>query len=349
MSGDSGLSRGLQQGLLQGVKAGGSRANLLSGVKQGLKDSTATRLKMQDPALLTGNRLPWIYTNADNAVNVSTYTHMVDFTNIGAKWAARGITNPTISTGGYNVAMSTNGSAANRPWIFSGTVAGLDRRNYLDFRGQNGTSSLSWLAPITSAGVAGNPLLSNAPDPTDPTGVRKTSATTVMMVMKVTNASSNVLLYMNGLNVPGDCELDITTTSGLQNMTYTLLGNQVGNIRTSVYRTANMSDLNDWCLVTVKSDIRGPVLNSGKGAGSEQQIFVNGKLQHELVSNDWSTGTFTTTTFSAGMNMFIGANSSGGSSINLKLASFLLLPYWANESEQLLLENYFRWYYTKRF
>jgi hypothetical protein len=55
-----------------------------------------------------------------------------------------------------------------------------------------------------------------------------------------------------------------------------------------------------------------------------------------------STGTF------FGNNYYFGNNSSttnGGSQI----ASAITFDYWLNSSEQIRMENFYRWYYGRRF
>lgn len=75
------------------------------------------------------------------------------------------------------------------------------------------------------------------------------------------------------------------------------------------------------------------------------ELHINGIKNMKVVTN-----TFTTTTSDSFANspIHFGANSSlvsgGGTTL-----SALLLPYWVNESEQFLIENYFRNYYGFQF
>jgi hypothetical protein len=62
----TGLERGFAQAYLQGVKSGHAMGNMRSAYLNGFTDGTANMDKIQDPALLTGEKLPWIYVNADN-------------------------------------------------------------------------------------------------------------------------------------------------------------------------------------------------------------------------------------------------------------------------------------------
>ena len=350
----TGLERGFNQGILQGVKTGFGMAGLRSGFSSGITAGIANKNKIQDPALLHGEKLPWMYVNADNTIDTGTSTVVVDTLDLPDKWLAY----KNIATANHpdyqgsalfldgNTFVRTgkawDGGAA---WISVGsTLSGTNRAYpriggqglgdhvYLDMGGESGTATGHWLSPISSNGTAGFCYL-------DQTG---TDSFTVMMVMKSKNITGKYHFAFEGPTIPGGYELTQLSEESLQSKLY---GNQSGAIRSSTYNTIDdLIDLQDWILVTVKC-----TLKQKNGAGSEQILYVNGKPQHVFSASTWTTPEVTTT-FPSSQDLVIGAaNVSAPSANSMYFASFLLLPYWANESEQLRLENYFRWYYGKRF
>jgi hypothetical protein len=79
---------GLKQGVLQGVKTGIGHAPLRTGFVGGVSNANFARDKIQDPALLTGEKLPWMYANADNTIDTGTTTVIVDTFDLPDKWLA---------------------------------------------------------------------------------------------------------------------------------------------------------------------------------------------------------------------------------------------------------------------
>lgn len=350
----SGLERGFNQGILQGVKTGGGMSSMRTGFKSGFTDGNGNNDKVQDPALLTGEKLPWIYANADNTIDVGNATLIVDTLNLPDKWLEyKGIA--TANHPDYAAsALFLNGNTFSRTgkawdkgaaWISFGTTLsttnraypriggqGLGDHVYLDFGGSTGTATGHWMAPISSNGTADDCFLNQ-------TG---TDSFTVIMVMKSKNTSGKYHFAFEGPTVPGGYELTQLTSDSLQSKLY---GNQSGAIRSSTYNTIDdVIDLQDWILVTVKCTLR-----QKNGEGSEQDLYINGKRQHVFSASTWTTPEVTTT-FPVAQALTIGvANTSSPNANGMYFASFLLLPYWANESEQLRLENYFRQYYGKTF
>lgn len=103
------------------------------------------------------------------------------------------------------------------------------------------------------------------------------------------------------------------------------------------------AEFQDFMLLTCKFR-----LNQPSGAGSEQEMYINGRLHHILVGADSfvsSNNTFTIPTIG------IGNNPSAQNSLaqNFQLGMALVLPYWIQYAEQVKIENYFRWYYCKSF
>ena len=350
----TGLERGFTQANLQGIKSGHAMGGMRSGFSSGFTDGTTNNDKVQDPALLTGEKLPWIYANADYTLDTGNSTLILDPLNLPDKWLSykniavanhpdyQGTalfldgttfvrTGETWNRGAAWVSMGTFLSSTNRAWpILEGQD--LDGHVCLDMGGQTGTATGHWLAPISSNGTAGESYLSQ-------TG---TDSFTAMMVMKSKNTSGKYHFTFEDSTLPGGYTLTQLTDTSLRSVLY---GNQAGAIRSSTYDTiSNLTDLQDWVLVTVKCTLKQKL-----GPGSEQEMYVNGKLRHVFSASTWTTPEVTTT-FPAAAQLTIGAlNTSAPSANGMYFASFLLLPYWANESEQLRLENYFRQYYGKSF
>ena len=89
-------------------------------------------------------------------------------------------------------------------------------------------------------------------------------------------------------------------------------------------------------------------LNQPSGAGSEQEMFINGRLHKILVGTDSfvsSNGTFTIPTIGIGNN----PTAQNSLAQNFQLGMALVLPYWVQYAEQVKIENYFRWYYSYSF
>ena len=154
------------------------------------------------------------------------------------------------------------------------------------------------------------------------------------------NAGSS--FYIDSSIIPGGVDLSMTDTNRTLRSIY--YGGQPGSITNSQYDSfLSQAESSDWMILTLKYRLKQP-----GGAGSEQEMYVNGRLQHKLNS---STFNIITTAMTSGQTFIIGNTSitSGSKGNSMSLGSFLLLDYWMNESEQLRLENYFRWYYGDKF
>jgi len=164
----------------------------------------------------------------------------------------------------------------------------------------------------------------------------------VIMVIKIDPATGYILQVQDLLN-PGSLVLQVTDSN--QTIRSTFYGGQAGALTTSVYDTVGVSQAEeqDWMILTVKYRLAQP-----GGAGSEQEIYINGSLKEQLVSSNFS---IITTTMAANSTFVIGNDREGGGSVggNIHLGAFLMTDYWLNESEQLRLENYFRDYYGHKF
>jgi hypothetical protein len=164
----------------------------------------------------------------------------------------------------------------------------------------------------------------------------------VMMVIKIDPATGYILLVQDLLN-PGSLVLRVTDTR--QTIRSTFYGGQPGSLTTSVYETdgISQSEEQDWMILTVKYRLKQP-----GGAGSEQEMYINGTLKEQLVSSNFN---LIITTMTSTSTFVIGNDREAGGSVggNIHLGAFLMTDYWLNESEQLRLENYFRDYYGHKF
>jgi hypothetical protein len=346
-------AKGLATGLLSGFKSGHAKCNMQSGYNSGLSNGIANNNKIQDPNLLRGAKLPWIYANADNTVDTGNFTAVMDRMKLPELWNA--YTGLTIANhpdwkpgaGGIDGTFSRTGDTyvtdtVNDYVAFGTSVSGLNRAYpkiggadlgdhvYLDLGGSSGTATGHWFGPANGIGVAEDSLLNNiAP-----------TALTIMMVMKSKNTAGKTHFYIEDNITPGGINFTQPTADKLRLQLYSQSG------VSSIYESCDLKqELNDWILVTIKC-----TLKQINGPGSEQEFYVNGKKQHQFVSSNWTTpeATQAWTAGSQGLTLG-GAGTSTPVANGMYFASFLLLPYWANESEQLRLENYFRKYYGKKF
>lgn len=349
----SGLHKGFAQGVLHGVKTGYGMSAFRSGLRGGITDGIANHDKIQDPNLLRGSKLPWIYANADNTVDTGNFTAVLDRMKLPELWnqytglaianhpdwePGAGAIDGTFSRTGLPyvtdtvndyVALGTFTSTLNRAYPFVGGQ-GLGDHVYLDLGGANGTATGHWFAPVNGIGVAEDSLLLNiAP-----------SALTIMMVMKSKNTAGKTHFWIEDNITSGGLYFTQPTDNTLRLQLYSASG------ISSVYDSSDLrQELQDWILVTIKC-----TLKQINGPGSEQMFFVNGKPQHQFVSSNWTTPESTQAWQASSQGLAVGVDSISSPNANgMYFASLLVLPYWANESEQLRLENYFRAYYGKKF
>lgn len=213
---------------------------------------------------------------------------------------------------------SINSSPAYQPpYIGNGGVYNV--KSYIDFN----SAADAIFTNSTTMGLAKNEL-------------------TVMMVVRLSNVASNTMLFYSVDSTFSPTTGDITIESIVGNrIRVTFIGSTVAGTTTSVYETYEplLIGTQHWHLITVKFRIYQP-----NGPGSEIEIWVDGKLNETPITTTFvgTTGTF------FGNVYYFGNNSSftaGGSHI----AAGLTLDYWTNSSEQMRLENWFKWYYGRKF
>jgi len=167
------------------------------------------------------------------------------------------------------------------------------------------------------------------------------SELSIMMVCRLKPIAAQVF-YIQDSTTPGGVDLStIDTNRTLRSIYY---GGEPGTITNSQYDSfLSQGESSDWMILTLKYRLKQP-----GGSGSEQEMYVNGRLQHKFNSSNFN---IITTTMTSAQTFIIGNTSisSGSRGSGMSLGSFLLLDYWMNESEQLRLENYFRWYYGNKF
>ena len=357
MTHPSGLVSGLQLGNKQGVLSGNQNGNIKSGLKSGLKENVTNKDKIQFPETLAVNKLPWFYINADtncySPVN-NNNSFVVDSLHVRERLFKSGkITNinahPTIINNQdledgkglipREIMFASNGSASgNRPWLKDGEQFGLNNHKILDFGGINGTSTLPFFSnwDRTTPGAWTNAMLGGV------SGGITTHSITVMGVMKRKDVVDKSHFYLDGVLTAGG--FDIKNSNPYTSFDFNFYGNNngSGNTRTSGKRT-RLNDLNDWFIFTMKATMK-----QQKGTGSETECFINGRKLTFQSINNWTTPeviqSFQNKVFVAG-----GTNTLSANGNSMYLAQFLLFPYWLNESEQLRIENYFRYYYGRKF
>jgi len=218
-----------------------------------------------------------------------------------------------LMQGGTNLSNAGSGSLT---WVYNGM---LNNKSYIDLN--------TYDIILSTAGYLGG----------------KTEMT-LMMVARLAYPSVNSTLFSFASTTSADTIGDILVSSNLgQTISVRFVGNPNSTI--SQYQTFDPLvqgvNNNNWFLLTVKCRLYQP-----GGQGSEMEIYVNGKLNMTPITTTFggSTSTFTNAVTPAFGNIAT-PHASGGSQI----AGALLLDYWANSSEQIRLENFFRWYYGFKF
>lgn len=173
---------------------------------------------------------------------------------------------------------------------------------------------------------------------TSPSTVAK-NAYTVIFVAKMNGTANMVLATTNSI------------TAGAINV---LAGSSDGyNVNSNFYygtsafstwqsNTPSNRITREYAIYVVKYRLAQP-----GGVGSEQLMYINGQLQHYPVSTTFTVSTTTSTmaTFGLGNNPV----SPNTFAMNFELGACMLFDYFLNESEQLRIENYLRYYYNERF
>lgn len=161
--------------------------------------------------------------------------------------------------------------------------------------------------------------------------------TAMMVVRGRTTAVSRLWSYENSVSTAtGD------NFVGVKLSPFRFTSSQIGNPTSTsvVYDTAGVVYENNWCLVTAKFRLAAPA-----GYGNSMRLFVNGNEQADPLTTNVTyaaTSTYANATFYVCNST---TNATGGASFG----SFVIFPYWLNEADQILYENYFRTYYGYNF
>lgn len=310
MSSKAEMSSGLTNGILQGYKSGFGFSRMESGFKKGLLNGIRDHNKVQDPtAGLIADKRPTIFWIADY-----TYTG--------------GVYPPTSGS----VISSTDGPfelmdgglmvAASSPIFRKGV---FNEKGYVDFA-------------------------SSADRVSSPTTTTGTSELTVCMVLRLSSILTGVLFQRisTGTTV-GDIQI---TSEGGTKIRVTFIGSP--NTTSSVYdtyeptiaTTTNTSDgtnNNKWFILTVKFD-----LTQRNGNGSEMEIYINGVKNMTPVT---TTFTGTTAANMPNVTLHYGNTTTQTNDVNYRcqLASSVVFNYWLNNTEQMRIEKFYRYYYGHRF
>jgi len=167
------------------------------------------------------------------------------------------------------------------------------------------------------------------------------NAYSFVMVCKIQNSTNQTAFHVDNTISPGGCDVFVTATP-IQ-LKSTFYGGQSGTITSSNYLTnQSYNVMSDWIILsgTYKLDL-------GQGTGSEQLLYVNGMLQHDL-----SSSTFTVVTTTMGARQVVVGNfstSAPSGAAGFQLGAFAMFPYYMNSQERMSVENYFRQYYGYKF
>jgi hypothetical protein len=181
------------------------------------------------------------------------------------------------------------------------------------------------------------------------------SAVTMIMVVKLKKIAARAIFTIDDMITPGGLNVDILNTSNTIQTTF--YGGQPGSVTNSVYNSIQpTSEMEEWMILTVKVRLQEPAIKpTGTprlGPGSEQETYINGILQKKFISTSPYTNNTTTPVFVSGQNIIVGNDNSilsGSKGNGIRLGGIVVLPYFANESEQIRLENYWRSYYGYKF
>lgn len=163
---------------------------------------------------------------------------------------------------------------------------------------------------------------------------------TLMMVFRISSTTDGRILFYSVdstiASTVGDIQI---TTQGGNRVRVSFIGNPTST--SAVYDTYDplAEGLHHWHILTCKFRLYQP-----NGQGSELEMYLNGKLNMNPVTTTFgaSTGNFVGNTFYFGNNS---SATAGGSQI----ASAITFDYWLNPSEQIRMENFYRWFYGRRF
>jgi len=310
MSSKAEMSSGLTNGVLQGYKSGLGFSRMESGFKKGLLNGIRDHNKVQDPTVgLIADKIPTLF-------------WVADYTRTGGVYPPT--PNSTIGStdGPFELIGGSLMVAGSNPVFRKGV---LNEKGYVDFS----TSADRISSPTTTTG---------------------TSEFTVCMVLRLSSILTGVLLQrISTGSTVGDIQI---TSIGGTKIRVSFIGSPTTT--SSVYETyeptiattetiSNGTNTNKWFILTVKFD-----LTQRNGNGSEMEIYIDGVKNMTPI-----TTTFTGTTAATMPNVSIhfGNTTTSSNDVNYRcqIASAVVFNYWLSNSEQMRIENFYRYYYGHRF
>lgn len=176
---------------------------------------------------------------------------------------------------------------------------------------------------------------------TNSSSISLSNAFSFISVFKLNGNTSAGLFHLDSEISPGGCNVSINSTNNQLKSTF--YGGSGGSITNSQFVTNQSPNvMNDWIIASGTYRLSQP-----GGAGSEQDLFINGMRQHDLSSSNF---TVVTTTIS-GVNIVVGNLSTSAplGAIGMQFGAFIMFNYYLNSQERMLIENYFRMYYGYKF
>ena len=170
-----------------------------------------------------------------------------------------------------------------------------------------------------------------------------TSEMTMIMVCRPVSTSRSVLFWKKDTSSDPSIATvgDLSVEFDGSNINVVFNGNPTSE--TATYRAVDSTIENNWIILTVKARLSLP-----NGIGSAIDIHVNGTRNKTTVSDTiTSLPKIPNTTWLNSYIQFGNSNQTTGG--NNQIAAGFITEQWMNESEQLRLENYFRWYYGNKF
>ena len=334
------MNRGLENGIVLGSSKG-----LYQGVHSGLQGSiTPNKWNMLDPITITDPKIkPVFYINGDNV------THTLNVIDSAQNLIYK--TSNELLTTVENI--FTQSTTSYKPILVKNNLGG---KSIMDFAIANNKSlfSTSPVYAITSPQISG------------------TGMTYIFVIKRQPGTTQTILDGRDssfGATV-NDITLEVNNAGSI---TFDYRGGTGGSV-TSFIGTAGVNLLNDWSILTVKTQLRNdggfigtdssavsasPVtkryiepINARVGPLSPLDVYVNGKEQYKNIT----TNTFTNADYSndGSFRMFnriirIGNKQTGYSTSGTYIAAALMIPAYISNAVQTKIENYFRFYYNRPF
>jgi hypothetical protein len=335
------MNRGLENGFILGNSKG-----MLSGLGSGLQSGNVmtNRLNMLNPAAITDPKTkPVFYVNADNVAltsgAISIVYNLVD--------ALPGDLLPKVE----NIFTQAAGTTYRPPLV----VGGLNGKNYMNFAD------------------TGNRYLESAPAALYAQTAPQTSGigfTYIFIIKRLPGATRSILDGRDSttLATTNDILIEVNAEGRI---TFDYKGGNSGSV-TSLTGTAGVNLLNNWSILTIKTQLRndgGYIPSDSDNYGTIAKryampcgakignpgvidIFVNGVEQQKTITTNtytnadyYNDGTFRM----LDRDIFIGNKGNVFGTSGTHIGAFLMIPTYITKGLQQRLENYFRWYYSLPF